>query len=328
MLETVRSLRAHALRFGLTALGVAWGAFMLTYLTASMEGMQQHFHREFTELGPNLVFFGGGDGVVYAFETLRELPPEGAVLKLKRAWRFDCDPTAPKKDIHKYKHNKEVGPSNIKSMPVFHRGRVYVTVGGDIWWGKNKAWLKCIDASKTGDITHTDLAGHWINLFFDHETPAVKIESPYTHEALRIKVKQPGTLFVRRPSWVEPAAMTITGVTEARHLTNGYLFIARPPLNRFITFEFPMPTAELILPHRTRRIKQPRQRQQITRRPPRAGAAKNRDRHHFLQVLYLEILKKMVPVPIFPTSTGLHSLVVCHYTRDIEKSLYVFNPAF
>ena len=59
-LETARSLRAHALRFTLTALGVAWGAFMLTYLTASMEGMQRHFHGEFMELGPNLVFFGGG----------------------------------------------------------------------------------------------------------------------------------------------------------------------------------------------------------------------------------------------------------------------------
>ncbi|MHC4363702.1 MAG: hypothetical protein ACYSTZ_12810 [Planctomycetota bacterium] len=36
---------------------------------------------------------------------------------------------------------------------MFHANRVYVTVGGDIWWGKNQAWLKCIDATKTGDIT-------------------------------------------------------------------------------------------------------------------------------------------------------------------------------
>ena len=42
-------------------------------------------------------------------------------------------------------------------MPVFHDGRLYVTVGGDIWWGKNEAWLKCIDATKTGDITPTGL---------------------------------------------------------------------------------------------------------------------------------------------------------------------------
>ena len=38
-------------------------------------------------------------------------------------------------------------------MPVFHDGRIYVTCGGDIWWGKNEAWLKCIDATRTGDVT-------------------------------------------------------------------------------------------------------------------------------------------------------------------------------
>ncbi|MGB9603381.1 MAG: PQQ-binding-like beta-propeller repeat protein, partial [Limisphaerales bacterium] len=31
--------------------------------------------------------------------------------------------------------------------------RVYVTAGGDEWWGKNKAFLFCIDATKSGDIT-------------------------------------------------------------------------------------------------------------------------------------------------------------------------------
>jgi outer membrane protein assembly factor BamB len=40
-------------------------------------------------------------------------------------------------------------------MPVFHRDRVYVTHGGDIWWGKRQSWLKCIDATKTGDITNS-----------------------------------------------------------------------------------------------------------------------------------------------------------------------------
>ena len=105
--------------------------------------------------GRALVFFCGGDGVVYAFEPPRALPPAGKVDRLKRVGRFDCDPTAPKENIHKYKRNRKVSPSNIKSMPVFHKGRVYVTVGGDIWWGKNQAWLKCIDATKTGDITKT-----------------------------------------------------------------------------------------------------------------------------------------------------------------------------
>jgi len=38
---------------------------------------------------------------------------------------------------------------------VFHRDRVYVTAGGDLWWGKKEAWLKCIDATQRGDITES-----------------------------------------------------------------------------------------------------------------------------------------------------------------------------
>ena len=72
---------------------------------------------------------------------------------MRCVWKFDCDPTGPKENIHKYIRNRRESPSNIKSMPVFHDGRLYVTVGGDIWWGKLQAWLQCIDATGSGDIT-------------------------------------------------------------------------------------------------------------------------------------------------------------------------------
>lgn len=103
--------------------------------------------------GQKRIFFGGGDGVLYGFQALEQAPPEGEVATLERLWRFDGDPNAPKENIHEYKRNREVSPSNIKSMPVFHSDRIYLTLGGDIWWGKNKAWLQCIDAAKTGDTT-------------------------------------------------------------------------------------------------------------------------------------------------------------------------------
>ncbi|MBI4604887.1 MAG: PQQ-binding-like beta-propeller repeat protein [Planctomycetes bacterium] len=104
--------------------------------------------------GRPLVFFGGGDGVLYAFEALKApAPPPGPPLAVKRVWRFDCDPEAPKEDIFKFQDNRSEGPSNITGMPVFHEGRVYVTAGGDLWHGKPKAWLKCVDASKEGDVT-------------------------------------------------------------------------------------------------------------------------------------------------------------------------------
>ena len=105
--------------------------------------------------GREQIIFCGGDGVVYAFEPIRSAEPSGQVGKLKKLWSFDCDPTGPKENVHRYNSNRKESPSNIKSMPVFHHNRVFVTVGGDLWWGKHEAWLKCIDATKTGDITHT-----------------------------------------------------------------------------------------------------------------------------------------------------------------------------
>ena len=103
--------------------------------------------------GRALIFFGGGDGVVRAFEPIAATPPAGEVAKLKLVWQFDFDPTAPKTDIHRYVSNRQEGPSDIYGMPVFSGGRLYVAGGGYIFWGKNEAWLKCIDPTKTGDIT-------------------------------------------------------------------------------------------------------------------------------------------------------------------------------
>ena len=103
--------------------------------------------------GQVMILFCGGDGVCYAFEPVVSVPAAGTVAKLRRVWRFDCDPTAPKQNVHEYIKNRNESPSNIKSTPVFHDGRVYVTYGGDIWWGKNQAWLKCFKTAGTGDIT-------------------------------------------------------------------------------------------------------------------------------------------------------------------------------
>ena len=105
--------------------------------------------------GKPLIFFCGGDGVVYAFEPLPQDTIEGEVQTLKRVWRFDCDPTAPKEDVHRFVRNRQESPSNIMGMPVFYKDRIYVTGGGDFWWGKTEAFVKCIDATQTGDITES-----------------------------------------------------------------------------------------------------------------------------------------------------------------------------
>jgi putative ABC transport system permease protein len=57
---TLRTLRAHALRFGLTAMGILWGAMMLTFLSSSLEGINRHFAHELEEIGPKVVILWPG----------------------------------------------------------------------------------------------------------------------------------------------------------------------------------------------------------------------------------------------------------------------------
>lgn len=142
--------------------------------------------------GRELIFFCGGNGVVYGFEPLprsrRGDEADGSresknrlltsaatknVRTLRKVFQFDFDPAAPKMEIHKFITNRRESPSNIYGMPVFHRNRLYVAGGGDIWWGKNEAWLKCIDATRTGDITTNGLI--WSYPLQKHvlSTPAV-----------------------------------------------------------------------------------------------------------------------------------------------------------
>ena len=97
-------------------------------------------------------------------------------------------------------------------------------------------------------------SGHWVNMHFDRDTDAVAVESPYTHGSLRVRVKRPGPLFVRIPTWVAPESVRVDGVEEAPRCSNGYLVFGRPPLNRWITARFDLSESKIVLKHRTREI--------------------------------------------------------------------------
>ncbi len=123
--------------------------------------------------GRKVIFFAAGNGLVYAFEPLALPPGAGQVSTLKKVWQFDPDPNAPKSEVHRYTTNRREGPSNIYSMPVLVDNRLYFSGGGDLWWGKNEAWLKCINAEGAGDVTRT--AEIWTYPLEKHvmSTPAV-----------------------------------------------------------------------------------------------------------------------------------------------------------
>jgi len=116
-----------------------------------------------------LVFFGGGDGVCYAFEALEAVPEQP--VDLKKVWSYDCNPPEYRfrdgEPIPYYAGDKRkrgspnkndgnyLGPSQIIATPVFHNNRVYVPIGQDPAHGRGRGMLHCIDATGTGDITQS-----------------------------------------------------------------------------------------------------------------------------------------------------------------------------
>jgi outer membrane protein assembly factor BamB len=105
--------------------------------------------------GRQHVYFGGGDGVLYAFDD--KPLKEGDTAWLKKYWWFDCNPPEYKvdKDGKPIKYPAAEGPSEINATPVFYKDRVYVPIGQDPEHGEGVGRLVCIDATKQGDVTGT-----------------------------------------------------------------------------------------------------------------------------------------------------------------------------
>jgi outer membrane protein assembly factor BamB len=121
--------------------------------------------------GKTLIFFGGGDGVLYAFESIEEVPEQP--VKLKKVFSYDCNP--PQFRFHpdgrpiRYMDGDKllnrsgpnnndglyVGPNDVIATPTFVDGRIYVAIGRDPTDGRGRGMFHCIDATKTGDITQT-----------------------------------------------------------------------------------------------------------------------------------------------------------------------------
>jgi outer membrane protein assembly factor BamB len=109
--------------------------------------------------GKPQIYFGGGDGVLYAFDpqpSKEKIDGEDVDL-LKRVWWFDANPP-------EYKTNKTgkpirypaaEGPSEINATPTFWKNRVYVAIGQDPEHGEGVGNLVCVDPTGTGDVTKT-----------------------------------------------------------------------------------------------------------------------------------------------------------------------------
>jgi len=123
--------------------------------------------------GRRRLIFGGADAVVYVFDAL-DRPPAEAPVPLQCRARLDLDPSTVKENACEWNGRREAGgPSTIHGMPVWADGGVFVTVGGDRWWGKREAWLVRLDAEASGESLH--LRERWRYPLVRHclSTPAV-----------------------------------------------------------------------------------------------------------------------------------------------------------
>ncbi len=126
--------------------------------------------------GKSQVYFGGGDGVLYALDTTPVKDGESSFIK--KVWWFDAVPPEYKvKDGKPIKYPAAEGPSEINSTPVFYKNRVYVAIGQDPEHGEGVGHLVCIDATKTGDITKTGLIWGYKGIHRSISTVSIDPES-------------------------------------------------------------------------------------------------------------------------------------------------------
>jgi outer membrane protein assembly factor BamB len=107
------------------------------------------------------VFFGGGDGVLYAFDS--EPVKEGDVGVFKKVWWYDCVPPEYKaKDGKPIKYPAPEGPSEIIATPVYYKDRIYIAIGQDPEHGEGVGRLLCINPKGAkGDVTKSKEALVW-----------------------------------------------------------------------------------------------------------------------------------------------------------------------
>ncbi|MDB6127324.1 MAG: hypothetical protein JWM35_1220, partial [Verrucomicrobia bacterium] len=97
--------------------------------------------------------------------------------------------------------------------------------------------------------------GHVVGLLFDHETKALKIESPYPHGILSVTVKETAPLSIRVPAWVDRHRLVCRRAAGSWSWRGDFLHVADPSAGEKISVTFELKEQELVLRHRTRSIR-------------------------------------------------------------------------
>ena len=111
--------------------------------------------------GVDQVIFAGGDGWLYSFDA------KGDQGKSKLLWKFDCNP---KPSVYKLERATR---NPLIATPVIYDSLVYLGVGEDPEHGEGSGHLWCIDPTKRGDVSPTQV--------FNKKDP----KSPIPHKRLQ-----------------------------------------------------------------------------------------------------------------------------------------------
>jgi outer membrane protein assembly factor BamB len=130
--------------------------------------------------GKNLIFFGAGDGWVYAFGAEPVKNKEGLKV-LPLVWKFDMNPPEYKmKDGQAIKYPAYNGPSEVIMTPVFFKNRLYVSIGQDPEHGSGIGRIVAIDPTGSGDVTKTKKVWSYEGIGRSISTPAIADGRLYT----------------------------------------------------------------------------------------------------------------------------------------------------
>jgi outer membrane protein assembly factor BamB len=108
--------------------------------------------------GKTLVIFGGGDGILYAFEPVEQASADGQALTLRIAWQYDCNPADYRVRDGKpipysgWRTKSPDGPSEVIADPLLYKNRIYVAIGQSPVHGHGQGRLVCVDAATGREI--------------------------------------------------------------------------------------------------------------------------------------------------------------------------------
>jgi hypothetical protein len=105
------------------------------------------------------------------------------------------------------------------------------------------------------DTVRLDDSCYRVNMLFDYDAPEIAVESPYTHDCLRVRVRRDRPLHIRIPTWVAPETVSVDAVRGTPRISDGYLILSNPPLDQWISIRFPLARRTITLEHRTRNIR-------------------------------------------------------------------------